>query len=77
MVSIRRHFSFYASKGRDHVLRKQLLSLDALPMFDAAEIGNDRLFTDTALGLQVLDLRDNLLRRPNKSDLLLHNLFIR
>ncbi len=65
------------SECRYYVPRKHLLRLDTLPALQAAEVGDDGQFADAALGFQIPNLRDDLVRCADKSDLLLDDLFVR
>ncbi len=54
------------AKGRHHMLGKHVLRLDALPMLEPAEVGDDGQFADAALRLECPHLLDDFLRRPDK-----------
>src|SRR5262249_16365200 len=60
---VSRHLRRSWPEGGHHVLCEHLLRLDALPVFDAAEVRHDRQFSNPALRLQILHLRDHFLRR--------------
>src|SRR6516164_2735636 len=75
--SIRGEFVCRArAECRHDALSEQFLRLDAFPAFQTAKIRNNGQLADAALGLQVLDLPDDLLRRADEADFLIHNFVV-
>ena len=58
------------------MLGEHVLRLDALPMLQPAEVGDNRQLTDTALLLKRAHLTDDFLRRANESNLLLDDFVV-
>src|ERR1700746_3539235 len=73
---VRRRTHLRSANSRRHMLREQMLRLDALPMLQPAKVGNNGQFADPALFLKISDLPDNLFRSADEPDFLVHNLVI-
>src|SRR5438874_616151 len=59
-----------------HMFGEQILRLDALPVFQPAEVGDHGEFADPTLGLQFANLADNLVGRADKTDFLFNDLLV-
>src|SRR5262249_58888975 len=66
----------YLAKGRHHLLCKQVLRLDRLPVLEAAKISHNGQFGDAAFLLELFDLRNDFFGRTDEADLLFDNLLI-
>src|ERR1700730_5111998 len=63
-------------KCRHHMFGEQMLRLDALPVLQAAEVGDNRQLTDATLVFQYAYLADDFFWRADKADLLANNLVV-
>ena len=64
------------AKCRHHVFGKQVLRLDAFPMFQSAKIGDNGQFSDAALCGKFAHLTNHFLRRSDETNFLLHDLIV-
>ena len=64
------------SKGGHHLLCEKLLRLDALPMVESAEVGDNGQLADAAFRLKILDLPDDFFRCSDETDFLVHDFVV-
>src|SRR5713226_3658200 len=64
------------AKCRHHVFGEHVLRLDALPVFQPPEVGDNCQFADATLLFKRAHLADYLVRRTDKADFLLNDLLV-
>src|SRR5437868_2480387 len=64
------------TKRCHYMLGEHVLRLNAFPMLQSAEIGDDRQFADPAFLLERTYLANNLFRRADKANLLINNFVV-